>query len=130
MRTRFFIGNVAYALTEQELADELSQVFNPSLGIAFENVRIIKDKETGNPRGFGFVEVALGGVPPEIIVEGLNAVYVGGRPLRVAVADKQPLAAAPRRSPKPKRQGKQRRRGREEAFDEGFDGFPRRRRAW
>src|SRR5438874_1776445 len=47
-----FVGNVAYATTEENLRKEFD-----AFGIV-SKVAILKDKITGIPRGFGFVEMA------------------------------------------------------------------------
>ena len=44
------VGNLAYDLSEQDVIDYFSSV-GP-----VKAVRIVLDKETGKPRGFGFVE--------------------------------------------------------------------------
>ena len=46
-----YIGNLNYKIKEQELAEVLS-----AYG-AVSSVRIIKDKETGRSKGFGFAEM-------------------------------------------------------------------------
>ena len=46
-----FVGNVAYASTEETLRKELE-----AFGIV-SKVTILKDRITGIPRGFGFVEM-------------------------------------------------------------------------
>jgi len=47
-----FVGNVAYASTEEGLRKEFE-----SFGVV-SKVAILKDRVTGIPRGFGFVEMA------------------------------------------------------------------------
>jgi RNA recognition motif-containing protein len=47
-----FVGNVAYACTEDNLRQEFE-----AFGIV-SKVSILKDRVTGIPRGFGFVEMA------------------------------------------------------------------------
>jgi RNA recognition motif-containing protein len=46
-----FVGNVAYASTEESLRKEFE-----SFGVV-SKVAILKDRVTGIPRGFGFVEM-------------------------------------------------------------------------
>ena len=45
-----FCGNIAYEVTEDEIKELFSRV-----GTVVK-IRLIKDKETGRPRGFGFIE--------------------------------------------------------------------------
>ena len=52
MGTRLYIGNLAYSLTE----DELKQLFGKAGTVV--SVNLISDRETGRPKGFGFVEMA------------------------------------------------------------------------
>ena len=48
---QIFVGNLAFTAT----ADEVRQVFE-GYGVV-ETVRLLTDRETGQPRGFGFVEM-------------------------------------------------------------------------
>ena len=52
MSMKLYVGNLSYQITE----DELSELFS-EFG-AVESVKIITDRETGQSRGFGFVEMA------------------------------------------------------------------------
>jgi RNA recognition motif-containing protein len=47
-----YVGNLPHDATEQELRQEF-EAFGQ-----VKSVKIIKDRETGEPRGFGFVEMA------------------------------------------------------------------------
>jgi RNA recognition motif-containing protein len=49
----FFLGNVAYKSTESELLEFLRE----QTGIDFSEVKICLNKETQQPRGFGFVTI-------------------------------------------------------------------------
>jgi RNA recognition motif-containing protein len=48
---RLYIGNIPYTCTE----DDLRAFFEQS-GLQVANVTLIRDRTTGNPKGFGFVE--------------------------------------------------------------------------
>ena len=48
---RIFVGNIDFATTEPELG----QLF-ASYGVV-RSVQIMQDRETGRPRGFGFVDM-------------------------------------------------------------------------
>ena len=48
---KLYVGNLSYEVTE----DELSQLFGQCGQVT--GARIIKDKETGRSKGFGFVEM-------------------------------------------------------------------------
>ncbi|MCB1054157.1 MAG: RNA-binding protein [Acidobacteria bacterium] len=74
MSKRIYVGNLPYSMTE----DELREVFG-EYG-AVESVNLISDRETGRPRGFGFVEMTNGG---DEAISALHQKEVGGRQLTV-----------------------------------------------
>jgi len=49
---RLFVGNLPYAATEADLTDFFSQA-----GVAVDTVNVMRDRFTGEARGFGFVEI-------------------------------------------------------------------------
>ena len=49
---KLFVGNLPYQATEASLNDWLSQV-----GVRADSVQIIRDKFSGESRGFGFIEI-------------------------------------------------------------------------
>ena len=71
-----YVGNLSFKTTEPELR----QVFE-SFG-AVTAVNIITDRETGRPRGFGFVEMSSADEGQQAI-DGINGTSVGGRSLTV-----------------------------------------------
>ena len=73
---KIYVGNLANAVTEQELQDLFS-----SFG-AVISARIIKDKFTGQPRGFGFVEIEDNDAA-QAAINGLNGSECKGQSLRV-----------------------------------------------
>ncbi len=50
--TKLFVGNLPYKATETDL-----QAFFEDAGIQVDSVNILKDKFSGEARGFGFVEI-------------------------------------------------------------------------
>ncbi len=72
---RIYVGNLPYTATE----DEIRELFAPHGSV--ESVSLITDRETGRPRGFGFVEMS----PEEAdaAIEALDGASLGGRSLRV-----------------------------------------------
>lgn len=72
---RLFVGNVAYKATEQELREVFERA-----GVKPTDVKIVTDRQTGNPRGFAFVEVEDGDAERAREVTGVE---LQGRPLRV-----------------------------------------------
>ena len=73
---RIFVGDLAFTTTEEELR----RFFEP-YGIV-ERVQIITDRETGRPRGFGFVEMPDARAARAAIT-GLQGTPLGGRILSV-----------------------------------------------
>ena len=72
---RIYVGNLPYTATE----DEIRELFAEHGSV--ESVSLITDRETGRPRGFGFVEMS----PDEAdaAIEALDGASLGGRSLRV-----------------------------------------------
>jgi RNA recognition motif-containing protein len=52
MTTKLYVGNLSYDTTEEELQELFSQAGNVT------SVALPTDRETGRPRGFGFVEMS------------------------------------------------------------------------
>ncbi len=71
-----YVGNLPFSAAE----DEIRQLFEQYGQV--ESVSLISDRETGRPRGFGFVEMAEreGG---ERAIEELDGKDLGGRQLTV-----------------------------------------------
>ncbi|MCE2558388.1 MAG: RNA-binding protein [Acidobacteria bacterium] len=74
MATRIYVGNLPFDTTEEAVRNLFS-----SHGEVSE-VSLINDRETGRPRGFGFVEMASGG---QEAIAALDQQQFGGRTLRV-----------------------------------------------
>ena len=73
---KIYVGNLPYDTSEgalQELFGEYGQV---------DSVSLIMDRETGRPRGFGFVEMNDDAAARSALEE-LNGKDFGGRPLTV-----------------------------------------------
>lgn len=81
-----YVGNLPFSATEEEVAE----LFAPFGKVA--SVNLILDRETGQPRGFGFVEIDANGA--EAAIEKLNGSPLQGRPLRI-----NPARKGARRSP-------------------------------
>lgn len=74
MQKKLFVGNLPYDAT----ADELRTMFSTYGRVL--SATIASDRETGQPRGFGFVELAEGA---EEAIQALNQAQFGGRSLTV-----------------------------------------------
>ncbi len=79
METRLFVGNLSFKITESDLFD----LFSPHGEVM--DVKIILDRETGRPRGFGFVTMA-NKEEANKAVEALNKQIIEERPLTVNIA--------------------------------------------
>ena len=77
MVSKLFVGNLAHSTTESGLSD-----FVTNAGFQVASAVVIRDKMTGSPRGFGFVELAEGQDMAGAIA-GLNGQALEGRPLTV-----------------------------------------------
>jgi cold-inducible RNA-binding protein len=80
LSTSLYVGNIPYGSTADDLRDWFSDFGTVT------RARVAWDRETGGPRGFGFVEMADGA---EDAIAALNGFRLEGRPLAVNV-DAQP----------------------------------------
>lgn len=80
MGSRLFVGNLAYATTEESLR----RFFDNGQREVVE-VRIIADRETGRSRGFGFVELGSEEQAKAAIAE-LDGAELEGRPVQIKEA--------------------------------------------
>jgi len=71
-----FVGNLDFNVSEEQLQTEFAQFG------AVERVTIMRDKFTGQPRGFGFVEMADEQAAQQAI-SSLNGKKIGNRPVAV-----------------------------------------------
>ncbi|CAG7846068.1 SubName: Full=Related to Cleavage stimulation factor {ECO:0000313/EMBL:CCA66865.1} [Serendipita indica DSM 11827] len=78
-----FVGNIPYNFAEEQLV----QIFS-SVGTV-TGFRLVFDRETGKPKGYGFCEY-LDHETAQSAVRNLNGKEVGGRPLRIDLADSVP----------------------------------------
>jgi RNA recognition motif-containing protein len=78
MSKRIYVGNLPFSATEDEVRDKFSEFG------AVESVNLISDRHSGQPRGFGFVEMDDEGV--EKAIAALDSTDFGGRTLRVSIA--------------------------------------------
>ena len=76
MSIQLYVGNLAYDVTEEELTELFSAAGSPS------RVRLPTDRETGKPRGFGFVEFS-DRTQAEDAIRRHDKTLFKGRPLAV-----------------------------------------------
>ena len=100
---KIYVGNLDFGVTEESIREQFEKYG------AVERIDIIKDRDTGQPRGFAFVDMTDGAEADRAIAE-LNGVILGSRAINVNEARPKRESGSP---------GGQRRQG---------GGPPRRRR--
>jgi RNA recognition motif-containing protein len=91
-----FVGNLDFGITEEQLRGAFA-VYG-----AVDKVTIITDRDTGQPRGFGFVEMTNDSEAQQAIA-GLNGSQLGGTNLNVNEARPKLERGGDRGGFKPKR---------------------------
>ncbi|TPX40980.1 hypothetical protein SeMB42_g05794 [Synchytrium endobioticum] len=78
--TKLFVGNISWGCSDKELAETFGQHGNVL------NAVVLKDRETGRSRGFGFVTMSS---PEEasVAVTAMDGQTLDGRQLRVNLAN-------------------------------------------
>ncbi|MBT3251727.1 MAG: RNA-binding protein [Candidatus Marinimicrobia bacterium] len=89
---KIYVGNLSYGVTEEELQEQFG-----AFG-AVVNVNIIKDRETGNSKGFGFIEME-NQADGEKAIKELDGSSIKGRDVKVNEARPR----EERSRPKPRR---------------------------
>ncbi len=74
MSKRIYVGNLPFSASDQELEDLFGEFGT------VDSVNLITDRETGRPRGFGFVEMSSGA---DEAIQALHQKEMGGRSLNV-----------------------------------------------
>jgi RNA recognition motif-containing protein len=83
MNSKLFVGNLAYTVSE----DDLHELFSKFGEVVSCNVA--KDRDTGRPRGFAFVEMQSQ-AQAEAAIKGLNGQMVNERQMSVVVSQPKP----------------------------------------
>jgi RNA recognition motif-containing protein len=73
--TTIYVGNLPFSATE----NDVRSLFEKHGTV--QSVKLINDRETGRPRGFGFVEMPSSDA--QTAIQHMNGFDMGGRPLRV-----------------------------------------------
>jgi RNA recognition motif-containing protein len=79
MEAKLYVGNLAYTTTEDDLRTLFAQAG------AISSVALIKDRDTGQSKGFAFVEMGTQAEAQKAITM-FNAYKLGDRDLTVNVA--------------------------------------------
>ena len=77
MGTRLYVGNLPFSVDETAVRELFEQN-----GRTVEEVKLITDRDTGRPRGFGFVEMGSQ-EDAEGAIRELDGYSLDGRPLKV-----------------------------------------------
>ena len=83
MDVKLYVGNLSYTTTE----DDLKNLFTKAGQVA--SVALITDRDTGNSKGFGFVEMS-NQIEAEQAINMLNGFNLNDRELKVNVAKPRP----------------------------------------
>jgi cold-inducible RNA-binding protein len=81
--TNIFVGNLSFQTTQEDLLATFSQYGN------VERVNIITDRDSGQPRGFAFVEMTEKR-DAETAISQLNGAELNGRAMNVNEARPKP----------------------------------------
>lgn len=73
--TKLYVGNLPFTATEESVRE----LFAPHGKV--ESVSLINDRDTGRPRGFGFVEMS--NADASRAMQALNGADFGGRSLKI-----------------------------------------------
>ena len=82
MGRRLYVGNLPYSVTEGALSDKFSE------SGTVESCKLITDRDTGQSKGFGFVEMATD-AEAHAAISNLNGTDYDGRPMKVNEAKPQ-----------------------------------------
>lgn len=90
MGRSLYVGNLPYSVTDNELCDLF---VNEGLPVA--STRVVRDRETGLSKGFGFVDLVEES-DFEVALQKMDRKDIGGRSLRVSEAVQKDRPRAPR----------------------------------
>ena len=80
--TKLYVGNLPFTITDETLRNLFANHGT------VEKISLINDRDTGRPRGFGFVEMSSADAARAM--QALNGTDLGGRPLKVNEAQDKP----------------------------------------
>jgi RNA recognition motif-containing protein len=84
--TKLYVGNLPFTVTE----DAVRTLFTPHGTV--EKISLISDRDTGRPRGFGFVEMS--NADASRAMQALNGQNFEGRPLKINEAQDKPRTSS------------------------------------
>ncbi len=74
--TNIFVGNLSFQTTQEDLQTAFANYGN------VERIKIVTDRDSGQPRGFAFVEMTERG-DAETAISKLNGTHLNGRAINV-----------------------------------------------
>jgi RNA recognition motif-containing protein len=83
--TKLYVGNLPFTVTEEAVRT----LFAPHGTV--EKISLINDRDTGRPRGFGFVE--MNNADASRAMQALNGKDFSGRPLKINEAQDKPRSS-------------------------------------
>jgi len=72
---KVFVGNLPFSVTDDDLKGHFGKAVTVTSAV------VIKDRDTGRSRGFGFVEV--GDADVQEVIQKMDGKEMSGRPLKV-----------------------------------------------
>ena len=84
MGTKLYVGNLSFNVTESDLRAAFE-----SDGRQVREVVMVSDRETGRPRGFGFVQMASE-KDAQAAIAALDGKEIDGRAVKVSEAQEKP----------------------------------------
>ena len=87
--SKIYVGNLPFSANETTVRELFAQHGT------VESVALINDRDTGQPRGFGFVEMPR--ADAERAIQNLNGQDMGGRALKVNEAQDKPRGGGAQR---------------------------------
>lgn len=82
MGRKLYVGNLPYSITEAKLESTFAEFGR------VESVKLITDRDTGQSKGFGFIEMSSDS-EANAAISGLNGTDLDGRPMKVNEAKPQ-----------------------------------------
>jgi len=86
MGTRLYVGNLPFSADEEQVRELFAQN-----GRNVVEVKLVMDRDTGRPRGFGFVEMGSS-ADADAAIREINGLDFGGRALTVNEAKERTSA--------------------------------------
>jgi RNA recognition motif-containing protein len=86
--TKLYVGNLPFSVTEEAVRN----LFTPHGTV--EKISLISDRDTGRPRGFGFVEMSNSDASRAM--QALNGQDMEGRALKINEAQDRPRSVGSR----------------------------------